>query len=322
MIYVLLLVGLTVLILAGDLLVRGAVGLSKRVGIPPLVIGLTIVAMGTSAPELVVSLDAAQKGAAGLALGNVVGSNITNVLFVLGVPALFCAIDCRQNGIRRSTLFMIAISVILIGLSLDGSLSAMDGVVLLAFLAIFVGYSFHHARRDMKNRDAAEAFEELEEAPDDTKRIVLFLVAGLIGLPLGAKLTTDNALAIAATWQVADSAVGLTIVALGTSLPEFAAGMAAAMRRQHAVAIGNVVGSNIFNILFILGLIVTFFPLSVPENFLRFDFWVMLATSALLLPLVLMGRKIGRIEGAVMTVAYLGYVYFVYHMNMVTIPGA
>jgi len=321
--YLLLILGLATLVVTGDLLVRGAVGLSTRMGIPPLVIGLTVVAFGTSAPELVVSLSAAAEGAPGLSIGNVVGSNITNILFVLGVPALFFAIDCKQTGLRRSTTFMVMITVLLIVLSLDQTISFADGLLLVALLVAYLVYNGVEANRMRKKGQAIEdIIEEIDDAPDDTRKITIYLLIGIIGLPLGGKLTTDSALAIAAVMGVAESTVGLTIVALGTSLPEFAAGMAAALRRQSAVAIGNAVGSNIFNILSIVGVTSMIIPLHVDTNFLTFDYWVMLLVSAALLPIVYMHRSIGKFEGLIMAALYLMYLFFVFQVGHSAIEGS
>ncbi len=285
-------------------------------GIPPLVIGLTVVAFGTSAPELVVSISAALDGASGLSIGNVVGSNITNILLVLGFPALFFAIDCKQTGLRRSATFMIIVSALLIVLSLDGVINHVDGLIFLGLLAGYLVYSGVEANRMRKRgQNIDELMEEIDDAPDDLKKIIIYLIIGTIGLPLGGKLTTDSALDIAAIWNVADSAVGLTIVALGTSLPELAAGMSAALRRQSAVAIGNAVGSNIFNILSILGITSLIVPLQVAPNFIAFDYWVMLFIAIGLAPIVFMHRSIGKIEGGVMSVAYLVYLVVVFQIG-------
>ncbi|MGJ8528988.1 calcium/sodium antiporter [Maritalea sp.] len=314
--YLLLALGLATLVVTGDLLVRGAVGLSNRMGIPPLVIGLTVVAFGTSAPELVVSLSAAADGAPGLSIGNVVGSNITNILFVLGVPALFFSINCKQTGLRRSATFMVFVSVLLIILSLDRIVSFTDGLLLVSLLAGYLIYNGFEAMRMRKKGQAIEEIvEEIDDAPDDTRKITIYLIIGIIGLPLGGKLTTDSALDIASMMGIAESAVGLSIVALGTSLPEFAAGMAAALRRQSAVAIGNAVGSNIFNILSIVGVTSMIIPLKVEENFLAFDYWVMLLISIGILPLIFLHRNIGKVEGVIMASLYVIYLLIVFEVG-------
>ncbi len=312
MVYFTLLAGLVALGVGGDLLVRGAVGISNRLRIMPLLVGLTIVSLCTSAPELVVSVDAALAGASGLALGNIVGSNTANVLVVLGLPAMFTTISAGQDGLRQSFIFMIVVSLTLVGVSLDGTIGRTDGGMLVALLAFFLIYSVWTGTN--KNARA------IGQNPQSGGRggiggLLLFVVIGAVGLALGGRLATDSAIEIARRWHVADSAIGLTILALGTSLPELAAGISAAARGQHAVAIGNVLGSNILNILFILGVVSLIAPLGVTPNFFALDYWVMLAAAAALVPIVFLARSIGRATGAAMTAAYIVYVLFVYQLS-------
>lgn len=317
MVYFVLLAGLVVLAVGGDLLVRGALGIANRLRIMPLLVGLTVVSLCTSAPELVVSVDAALAGAPGLALGNVVGSNTANVLVVLGLPALFATIVAGQNGLRQSFMFMIAVSLTLVGMSLDGTISRTDGGILVALLALFLLYSVWAGA----NGDLNAGHQETGNGGrTGLAGFVLLVAVGAVGLALGGRLATDSAIEIARRWQVADSAVGLTILALGTSLPELAAGTSAALRGQHAVAIGNVVGSNIMNILFIIGTVSLIAPLSVAPSFFALDYWVMLAAAAALVPIVFFARNIGRVSGAAMTAAYLVYALFVYQLSAA--PGA
>lgn len=311
MVYFIMLAGLLALAIGGDLLVRGAVGISQRLQIMPLLVGLTVVSLGTSAPELVVSVDAALAGAPGLALGNVVGSNTANVLVVLGLPALFATINAGQDGLRRSFVFMIGVSLTLMAVSLDGTVTRTDGAILIGLLVVFLAYSVWSGA----NGHAQAARESnYGGGLNGVSQHLLFVAVGAAGLALGGRLATDSAIEIAHRWHVADSAVGLTIVALGTSLPELAAGIAAAMRGQHAVAIGNVVGSNIMNILFIIGTVSVIAPLGVAPSFLALDYWVMLVAAAALVPLVFFGRSIGRMTGAAMTAAYAIYALFVYQL--------
>lgn len=301
-----LIAGLILLAIAGDALVRGAVAAAARLGIPTLIVGLTIVAMGTSAPELIVSLDAALQGAPGLAIGNVVGSNIANILIVLGLPAIFAPIVLDQPGVRRSAVTVVAVSVLLYALALDGMVSRPDGLILLALLVVYLIYSAivaGHARRndqDLKQTGGSAGLR--------THTIIVLIVLGVAGLALGGTLTTDGALGLARTLGVSDSAVGLTIVALGTSLPELAASIMAAYRRQHAVAIGNVLGSNVFNTLGIMGLVAGITPLPVAAHILSVDMWVMIGSALLALPFAFYFRRIGRVVGMVMTILYLIYV--------------
>lgn len=303
-----LLAGLALLIFAGDALVNGSVATARRMHIPPIVIGLTVVAFGTSAPELIVSLEAALANAPGLAIGNVVGSNISNSLLVLGLPAIFAPIILVEAGIRRSSVFMIAITLVLMGFSWDGTIGRGEGLILFTLLILYLTYSGIMASSARNSSLRAAAASELP--PEDqlpVAKILGLLAFGIIGLGLGGKLTTVGALGVAAMFGLSDSTVGLTIVALGTSLPELAAGLAAAFRRQTGVVIGNVIGSNIFNILGILGITSMIVPLKVAPSILHVDIWVMLAATIAIVPIAFTTRRINRIEGSFMTAAYITY---------------
>ncbi|MEJ8572196.1 calcium/sodium antiporter [Microbaculum marinum] len=310
MAYLILIVGLIVLLFAGDLLVRGAVTIAERLGIPSLIIGLTIVALGTSAPEMVVSLDAALSGAPGIAVGNVVGSNIANVLLVLGLPSIVLATRCDEPGLRRNTVFLIVATLVFIALAWTAPLGLWQGLVMIALMAAFLVYSGARARHAMNGP------EDLEAAPVDTaaaggsRRFVplLFLVVGLLGLPLGAHLTVAGAREIALAFGMSDAAIGLTVVALGTSLPELAATMMAALRRETGIAVGNVIGSNIFNLLAILGVTAVVAPIPLAPAVLKVDLWVMLAASLVIVPFVFGRFSIGRIAGLVFVASYVAYV--------------
>mgnify|MGYP001049264987 CR=1 FL=1 len=302
--------GLLILLLAGDALVKGAVNLSLRVGIPALIVSLTIVAFGTSAPELIIAINAVMEGKPGLALGNVVGSNTANILLVLGIPAIISVLHTSQCDTKKSFNFMIAGSVLFIALAFRGTFDWISGVVLLAALAYVLFDAFRDALRHRADAAAVLEAEEVEGADLDMPwwQIILFLALGLVGLPLGADLLVDNASIIAKQYGVSDSVIGLTLVALGTSLPELATTVMAALRRQADVALGNVIGSNMFNLLAIIGITTMVGPIPVDPQFLRFDLWVMLAASLLLIPFVYMGRDMGRIWGVGLTVSYLVYV--------------
>lgn len=309
MAYITLVAGLILLALSGDALVRGAVSAAERLHVPSIIVGLTIVAMGTSAPELVVSLEAALRGAPGLAIGNALGSNISNILLVLGVPAIIVPILFIQSGIRRSTGFMIGAALVLYALAFDGTLTRLDGLVLLALLAVYLVYSGYIARRSRRETLEADFLDTETDAVFTTQQILMLIVFGIVGLALGGKMTTEGAMGVARELGVASGAVGLTVVALGTSLPELAATVAAAIRRHESLAIGNVVGSNVFNMLGILGFTSVVTPLAVPPEMLRFDFWIMIGTAVLLVPFVFGTRRIGRAMGIVMTLGYIAYVY-------------
>ncbi len=323
MTYLLLCVGIALLLICGDALVRGAVALSVKLGIPTLVIGLTIVAFGTSAPELVVSLRAVLADAPGMAIGNVVGSNIANILLVLGLPAMIVATDTQQDFIIRNTLYVIAATLIFIALCFVGPLSFYHGALLFVLL---IGFLLEQARRAEQHKDAAtvlgtEAMEMIDgdaATPKSDWMIYGLLLGGLIGLPIAASITVDAATEIARRFHVSDEVIGLTLVALGTSLPELATTLTAAIRGQAALAIGNVLGSNLFNLLAVMGVTAMVAPVPVPDIFLKIDLWVMLAASMLLLPFVLKGRQISRLPGGAFLAAYLAYMYFLYspHSNV------
>ena len=304
--------GLVILLIAGDALVRGAVNLSLRLGVPALIVGLTVVAFGTSAPELLVAISAVRDNAPGIALGNVVGSNTANILLVLGLPAILSGIRTGECDVRRSYVMMVAASVLFIGVAMAGPIGWVHGLVLLAGMALVLGDQFRDAlaHRRAGRQGAGDEAEDLEGADPSIRwwKIILFLAVGLIGLPLGADVLVDAATRIAMRFGVSDTVIGLTLVALGTSLPELATTVAAAMKRQADVALGNVIGSNIFNLLAIIGITSLIGPISVDPAFLRLDLWVMLGASALLGPFVLKGAAISRGWGALFCALYVGYI--------------
>lgn len=310
--WVLTCVGLTILLLAGDALVRGAVNLSLRVGIPALIVSLTIVAFGTSAPELLIGISAVIEGKPGLALGNVVGSNTANILLVLGLPALLSRMHTSRFDTRRSYWMMLAASVGFIALAFLGTLTWITGVILLCGMALVLWDQTRSARAHVA-QSRGEEIADLDGADPDMPwwQIGLFLALGLVGLPFGADLLVENASIIARDFGVSDAVIGLTLVAIGTSLPELATTVMAALRQQADVALGNVIGSNIFNLLCIMGVTTLFGPVPVDSEFLRFDLWVMLAASVILAPFVLMNRDLGRRWGALLTALYLAYLVVV-----------
>ncbi|HKK85431.1 MAG TPA: calcium/sodium antiporter, partial [Roseovarius sp.] len=248
--------GLVILLLAGDALVKGAVNLSLRLGVPALIVSLTIVAFGTSAPELLIAVNAVLDGKPGLALGNVVGSNTANILLVLGVPAILSVLHTSDCDTKKTYVYMLIGSVVFIGLAVLGEFNIVSGLILLALLSFVLIDAFLEAGRHVKANAAllladADGEDDVEGADPDMPwwQIIVFLVLGLIGLPLGADLLVDNASIIAQRYGVSDAVIGLTLVALGTSLPELATTVMAALRRQADVALGNVIGSNMFNLL-------------------------------------------------------------------------
>ncbi|WP_374764341.1 calcium/sodium antiporter [Yunchengibacter salinarum] len=309
--------GLILLVVAGDALVRGSVSLARRSGVPVIIIGMTIVAFGTSAPELMVGIDAVLTGAPTLAMGNVVGSNIANILLVVSVPAMIAPVACHGERMGRTIGFVLAASLLfpLAGATLGG-FPPWLGVLMTAALGAFLVYSARHARRH--SAAAREAIPELEEAsrtPDPVWLSTVLVVAGLGGLIWGADLLVEGSVTIARVFGVSEAVIGLTLVAIGTSLPELITGVMAALRGHGDVAIGNVVGSNLFNLLGIIGVSSLFGTIPAPDSFMRVDFWVMIATTLLLLPFYLTKRAIGRGMGIAMLVAYAGYLAYLASTN-------
>ncbi len=302
-------VGLILLLFAGDALVKGAVNLSLRLGVPALIVSLTIVAFGTSAPELLISVQSILDGQPGLAIGNVVGSNTANVLMVLGIPALLAGLSASQADTNKSYITMIAATLLFIVLAWFGPITWRHGLILLTALAISLFDSFREARGHMKKDD----LEEVEGADPAIKgwKIAAFLIAGLIGLPLGAKLLVDNAVIIATDFGVSPTVIGLTLVAIGTSLPELATTVMAAYRGKADVALGNVIGSNMFNLLAIVGIASLVGPMPVSDTLLRLDLWVMLGASILIAPVVFGRKRMGYRWGIGLTLAYIAYLYLV-----------
>lgn len=316
--WILAALGLLILLLAGDALVKGAVNLSLRVGIPALIVSLTIVAFGTSAPELLISVNAVLDDKPGLALGNVVGSNTANILLVLGIPAILSVLHTSTCNTRKTYVFMLVGSILFIALAFLGEFTLVSGLILLAVLAYVLTDAFLEAGRHRRETAAlaladSEEGEDIEGADPDMPwwQIVVFLVLGLIGLPLGADLLVDNASIIARQYGVSDTVIGLTLVALGTSLPELATTVMAALRKQADVALGNVIGSNMFNLLAIIGITAVIGPIPVDPEFLQFDLWVMLGASLLIVPFVFFRQDITRLWGVALTGLYLIYVFVV-----------
>lgn len=305
--------GLVLLVFAGDALVKGAVNLSLRLGIPAAIVGLTVVAFGTSAPELLVSVQAVLDGLPTLALGNVIGSNIANVLLVLGIPALIAAVPVSRDETQRDFVAMIMATLLFIGLAFLGPLTWWHGLVLLAGLVWMLLDGYRRAQAHREGRD-----EDLEGAEPGMAlwKIVAFLVAGIIGLPVGAHYLVEGASNIALRLGVSEAVIGLTLVAVGTSLPELATTVMAAVRREAGVALGNVIGSNMFNLMGILGIAALVGPLPLTDAMLRVDLWVMLAASMVLGLFVWRGMAIGRVWG----VGFLG-LYVAYVVSLFLLPG-
>lgn len=301
--------GAALLILAGDALVRGAIALALRAGLSIALISLTVVAFGTSAPELVISVQAALNGSPDIALGNVVGSNVANLLLVLGAPALVAPIVTRDGSgeVLRNYLFMVGASILLLAFAWTGGIGRIGAVVMLALLAGFLVDAYRRSGEAV----VAEGEIDPDSAAMPAAKLAGLLAFGLAGLPVGAHFLIEGAREIALSFGISEAAVGLTLVALGTSLPELAASLAAAWRGRMDVALGNVIGSNLLNILAILGITALVLPIPVSESFAKLDIPIMLLVSFLLIPYLMNGRAIGRKSGMALIALYGGFVALV-----------
>lgn len=297
---VLLVVGFAMLIKGADIFVEGAAGIAAKFGIPQLVIGLTIVAMGTSAPEAAVSITAAFKGTADITIGNVVGSNIMNILVILGVTAVIVAIAVQQSTVRYEIPFVILVSVVLLVMgAMDGKIGRVDGVILWLLFIVYLAYLFLMAKHGK---------EETETHEDDAPiwKLLLFVVLGVALIVIGADVSVDAASEIARVIGLSERFIGLTIVALGTSLPELCTSVVAATKGKADLAIGNIVGSNIFNILFVVGTTALIIPVPFNPAFVT-DTVVAIGAAVLLWVCVLKKKKLTRPGGVLMLAAYAGY---------------
>lgn len=302
--------GLVLLVVAGDALVRGAVNIALRLGIPSLIVGLTVVAFGTSAPELLVSVKAVVEHAPGIALGNVVGSNIANILLVLGIPAMISVIRAGEGHAQRSYLTMLAATILFMAIAFLGPVRWWHALILLAGLGLMLWDNYREARSH-RAAGGNDDEDELEGADPGLSgwKIAAFTLFGLIGLPLGADLLVEGAVGIARIYHVSETVIGLTLVAVGTSLPELATSVTAALKRQADVAVGNVIGSNVFNLLGIIGIAGLVGPLPVPSSMLHFDLWAMLAATLAIAPFVLGRHNITRFWGLVLTAGYVVFLF-------------
>jgi cation:H+ antiporter len=303
--------GLVVLVAGGELLVRGAVSIAQSLGVSPLMIGLTLVGFGTSTPELVTSIDAALADAPGVAVGNVIGSNICNILLILAVASLIRPVHATPAAFYRDGAVLAVATALGVGAALEGEIGRLAGA---AFVTILFGYivlAYLLERAGVEPEAAAVHAAEAETLPAGPRamsRAALFLVGGLLMTLLGARWLVDGAVTAAQAFGISDAIIGLTVVAVGTSLPELVASVTAARRGQSDVAFGNIVGSNIYNVVGILGLTALVKPIPVAPQFAAVDAWVMVAATAALLVFTVSGWRINRVEGALMLAAYCAYV--------------
>lgn len=301
--------GLAALIAGAELLVRGASRLAASFGVAPLVIGLTVVAFGTSAPEMAVSVSSALAGKADLALGNVIGSNIANVLLILGIAALLMPLQVNEQVIRQEVPIMIGASALLLVMALDGHIALTEAFLLFALVIVYTVFLIVQSRRATASATPAAAVSTTAAWRRHWSVQLLLIAAGLGLLVLGAEWLIDAATAIARAWGISDLVIGLTVVAVGTSMPEIATSIVATLRGERDIAIGNVVGSNVFNILAVLGAsgLATGSGLPVSAAARNFDLWVMLAVAFACLPIMLTDRRIVRWEGIVFLAYYAAY---------------
>jgi cation:H+ antiporter len=312
---VLFILGLVLLIAGAEALVRGASRLAALAGISRLVIGLTVVALGTGSPELAVSVQAALQGQADLAIGNVVGSNICNILLILGISALIAPLTVSLQLVRIDVPVMIGVSVLLLLLALDGRISRLDGAVLVAGAVVYTASSFYLGRREEAKTRAlipGPTRRRPEASAGSLAVSLLLIVVGLVALVIGSRWLVDGAVELAATIGLSELVIGLTVVAAGTSLPEIATSVLAGLRGQRDIAVGNAVGSCIFNILVILGITGVIAPagIAVARAAQTFDIPVMIATAVACLPIFFTGRLIARWEGALFLAYYAAYTLF------------
>ncbi len=310
MIYLELLGGLALLLICGDLFVRGAVGIAEHLKVSPLVIGLTLVGFGTSLPELFASLEAARLGSPGIAVGNVVGSNIANILLILGGAALITPIAVAPGTFRFNGPVLVGATLLAILLFYLGTVGRVWGTVFVVLLLAYTFIAYWRGRHGIPDEPLVHLAEEVEAAPPRRAPLALYIgltLLGLAGIVGGATLLIEGAVALARALGATESLIGLTIVAVGTSLPELATSVVAAFRRHSDVALGNVIGSNIFNLLGILGVTALYRPIAVPEEIVRLDGWVMLGATLLAIFFAMTKAQVSRWEGALLLAGYLAY---------------
>ncbi|SJN57709.1 calcium/sodium antiporter [Vibrio ruber] len=313
----LLIVGLILLVWSADRLVFGSAALARNVGISPLVIGMTIIAMGSSAPEMMVSATAALANKTDTAVGNILGSNIANIALILGITALIKPLSINSELLRRELPFMIGVTLLAGVILWDGHLGFYEGVLLFVVFAIFILAMLKISRGENNQKDRLLAEQESEVPEGVNSKIAIFwVIVGLILLPLSADILVSNAVIIAKYFGMSDLVIGLTIIAIGTSLPELAASLAGVLKGEDDMAVGNIIGSNVFNILAVMGLPGILNPSVISEHAMGRDFWVMLGLSLLLVVMALgKSRSINRIEGFILFVIFIVYQTYLF-MNM------
>ena len=299
----LILIGFVLLIGGAEYLVRGAVAIANKLKIPPVIVGLTIVAFGTSTPEFVVSIKAAFNGASGISIGNIVGSNIANIFLILGVTSVIYPIVCKKEEFIRDYRFLLFVTVLFSVLAMTGTFVTWHGILMLSILFGFIYFNYKNSKESKPSEDATSPL-----ANKNWGIVVLVTCVGLAAIMYGSDLLVKGAIEVARILGVSEEIIGLTIVAVGTSLPELATTVVAAIRKQNGVALGNIVGSNIWNIVFIMGLTSSIIDVDVPRQFMLYDIWVMVAATFILLPMMISQSKLSRGEGAFFLLLYTGYI--------------
>jgi cation:H+ antiporter len=304
--YYLLFLGLAILLAGGKILVDGASGIALKLGMSAGLIGLTIVAFGTSAPELLVSVNAALKGNSDISIGNVIGSNIANIALVLGLSGLVYPILIKRNHLKFEYLITLLVSFLFFGLSYNGVISTLEGILL---FGLFIGFNVYLFKTS--SNDDSEVVVEIAHAKElSWFKSIIYFTGGIIGLYLGSELLVENAVSISREFGISERIIGVTIIAIGTSLPELTTSVIAAISKQTDLALGNILGSNIMNILSIIGLTAIIKPIGVSLEFINSDFFWMLGITLFLLPLMKIKMRVSKIEGSLLLLSYGAYLFF------------
>jgi cation:H+ antiporter len=305
----LVLIGFAALIGGGEFLVKGAVGIAAKAKLSKLVIGMTVVSFGTSAPELIVSLHSASQGMPEIAIGNVIGSNIANLALVLGVTVLIFPMPVSRNSIRYDWPMMMLASILFYLFALNLSIDRWEGIVLFTLLIAFIIFLIRNSRKGYEvDLDDIDSADEITDKINVSKQI-MFIVIGLVGLYFGSNWLIEGASVIAKYLGLSNHVIGITVIAFGTSVPELVTSVVAAFKKETDISVGNLIGSNIFNIMVVLGLTGIVQPIGIEENVISWDLLWMLGLAILLLPMMVFRRKVGRLSGALLLLIYIAYIY-------------
>jgi cation:H+ antiporter len=314
----LLIAGLAILWKSADILVAGAVGLAERFSVSPLIVGLTVVAFGTSAPEAAASIAAALRHTGDIAVGNVYGSNIANLALVGGICALISPITMRLSVLKREIPMLLISTLFLYPFVFDKFINRIDGFILLAAFTVFIIITIHAAAKEAKNEPQIVAqiqqdiHREIKTPPKKVSVNIIFVIAGLIGLAVGADIAVGGAVSIGTKIGLSQAVIGMTIIALGTSLPELATSVAATLKGHDDISIGNLIGSNIFNLLMVVGVAGVVRPFEITQRLAGTDYWVMAAVTAAFVVMAGIGKKLSRIDGAILLTIYIAYIIYLF----------